>query len=327
MDDLQGWYERVDELAAQGLLTPDAIHKGINQNVLIWCALNEETEMPHLCKTFDSLASEEHGTKKLTQSAFLSFLEATGFLPPPLREAGALVYRSLLYLSQYPLYLSIPEALTYEEFMRAVAWIRPRKSRHIYDAGQDGRSRSPADSRRQLFQSFATTRDGRSIPFDAVHARKQAEQRAFDFTGADCAHTCRQFAATNYDDDGDEMFHDILDVLYSVQPKEIGWRSPPRDSFRPVARKLVREERVHHLSIPQNEFQSVVKLLVATYFGKPRVSVEQLTDLDHVVDCIVRPVIQRPNIGITWDMFDQAVGNGMVSLVVLSLPDNVSNTN
>lgn len=116
------------------------------------------------------------------------------------------------------------------------------------------------------------------------------------------------------------MFHDILDVLYGVQPTEIGWKYPPRDSFRPVARKLVGDERelIHHLSIPQDEFRAVVKLLVGTYFEKPRVPVEQLADLDHVVDCIVRPVIQRPDIGITWDMFEQAVGNGAVSLVFSS---------
>lgn len=122
------------------------------------------------------------------------------------------------------------------------------------------------------------------------------------------------------------MLHDILNVLYSVQPKEFGWKSSPRDSFRPVARKLIGETRVHHLSIPQNKFRAVVKLLVTTYFGKPRVPVEQLTDLDHVVDCIVCPVIQKPGIGITWDRFEQAVGNGMVRLVVLFLPYSVSNT-
>lgn len=41
--------------------------------------------------------------RKLTQSAFLSFLNATGFLPPPLRDGGALIYRSLLYLSLFQL--------------------------------------------------------------------------------------------------------------------------------------------------------------------------------------------------------------------------------
>ena len=131
----------------------------------------------------------------------------------------------------------------------------------------------------------------------------------------------------NYDYDGDGMFHDILDVLYGTQPKEIGWRVPPQDSFQPIARVLAGDRciHVHHLSIPQDEFRAVVKLLVTTYFENPRVAVEQLADLDHVVDCITRPVVQRPGMGITWDMFEQAAGNGMVSPVIL-LSDNGQGT-
>jgi len=116
------------------------------------------------------------------------------------------------------------------------------------------------------------------------------------------------------------MFHDILDVLYSVQPKDIGWKAPPRDCFRSIAKELVGDNRVHHLSIPQDEFRAIMKLLVTTYFGKPSVSFK-LADLDHVVDCIICPVIQRSDIGITWNMYEQAAGNGMVSSVI-SLSDN-----
>lgn len=75
-------------------------------------------------------------------------------------------------------------------------------------------------------------------------------------------------------------------MLYGTHPKQIGWRALPWDSFRPIARRLAGDRRVHvhHLSIPQDEFRAIVKLLVATYFGKPRVAVEQLANLDHVVD-------------------------------------------
>ena len=90
----QFWYERVDELAAQGLL---ALTRIIERDVL-----DEETELLYLRKTLDTFGTEESGTKRLTQSAFLSFLESSGFLPPSMRDAGALVYCSLLYLSNYP---------------------------------------------------------------------------------------------------------------------------------------------------------------------------------------------------------------------------------
>lgn len=315
MEDSQFWYERVDELAAQGLLAPDAVLNTLTQ-MIERDVLEGEPELLYLRKALHLHGTQENGARRLTQSAFLSFLESSGFLPPSTRCVGTLVYRSLLYLSQYPFYKSIPEALTHDELVRALAWLVPERSRRIYDEGYDTRSRSPADFRRLLFQSFAG--NGKPAVFNAEDARKQAERRAFDFTGADRPDS-RRFAAINYDYDGDEMFHDVLDVLYATQPKDIGWRAPPRDAFRPIARELVGDRRVHfcHLSIPQDEFRAVARLIMTTYFGKPRVAIEQLADLDHVVDCITRPVIQRPDMGITWDVFDQAAGNGMVSPMVL----------
>ncbi|KAJ5091687.1 hypothetical protein NUU61_006557 [Penicillium alfredii] len=61
--------------------------------------------------------------------------------------------------------------------------------------------------------------------------------------------------------------------------------------------------------------RALVKLLVVTWFGKRHIAVEDLTDLDHVVDCIVRPVAQRTDIGITWDKFEQAASSGMPVLI------------
>lgn len=40
------------------------------------------------------------------------------------------------------------------------------------------------------------------------------------------------------------------------------------------------------------------------------------------MDCIVHPVAQRPDIGITWDLFEQAAGNGMVNPVIFAMSDN-----
>ncbi|OGM48430.1 hypothetical protein ABOM_003428 [Aspergillus bombycis] len=304
-------YTKIDELTAQGLLDRDAVLHKLTRRICRFHVIKPETELLHLRRTFDSLAVEENGIKVLTQSAFLSFLESTGFLPPSMREAGALVYRSLLYRSQYPFHQPIPDSLTYMGLLRALAWAIPGRARPVHEACSWSRSRSPADFRRQLFQSFATARDGKSIPFDAEYAKAQAQRRAFDFTCA--SYDCDTFThpKTNYDDHGDEMFHDILDVLYSVQPQIIWLVPPPRDCFRATARNLAGDEHLRDLSIPQDQFRAVLKLLVTTFFGKPKVPVEQLVDLDHVVDCMARPAIQRPDLGITWDMYDQAARNGM----------------
>ncbi|KNG83014.1 hypothetical protein ANOM_009595 [Aspergillus nomiae NRRL 13137] len=308
-------YQKIDELTAQGLLDRDAVLYKLTRRICKFGVIESEKELPHLRGTFDSLAVEENGIQVLTQSAFLSFLESTGFLSPSMREAGALVYRSLLYLSQYPFHHPIPDSLTYMGLLRALAWTMPGRVRPVHEACRWSRSRSPADSRRQFFQSLATARDGKSIPFDAEYAKAQAQRRASDFTCA--SHDCGDltFPKTNYDDHGDEMFHDILDALFSIQP-QIVWLVPsPRDYFRATARKLASDERLHDLSIPQDQFRAVVKLLMTTFFRKPQVPVQQLVDLDHVVDCMVGPAIQRPDIGITWDMYDQAARNGMPMLV------------
>ncbi|KAB8244288.1 hypothetical protein BDV35DRAFT_360379 [Aspergillus flavus] len=309
------YYTRIEELTAQGLLDRDAVLYELTRRICMFGVINSETELPHLRRTFDSLAVETNGTKTLTQSAFLSFLEFTGFLSPSMRDAGALVYRSLLYLSQYPFHQPIPDSLTYMALIRALAWTMPGQARPVHDECKASRTRSPADFRRLLFQSFATARDGTSIPFDAEYAKVQAQRRAFDFVGASHHYDGLKFPKTNYDDHGDEMFHDILDVLFSIQPQIIWLAPPPRDCFRATARKLAGDERLHDLSIPQDQFRSVVKLLVTASFRKPTVPVEGLVDLDHVVDCMVRPAIQRPDIGITWDMYDKAARGGMPMLV------------
>ncbi|GAB1197173.1 hypothetical protein APSETT444_006464 [Aspergillus pseudonomiae] len=304
-------YKQIDELTAQGLLDRDAVLYKLTRRICKFHGIEPETELPHLRRTFDSLAVEKNGIKVLTQSAFLSFLESTGYLPSSMRDAGALVYRSLLYRSQYPFHQPIPDSLTYMGLIRALAWAIPGRARPVHEAGKWSRNRSPADFRRQLFQSFATARDGKSIPFDSEYAKVQAQRRAFDFTCA--SYDCDMFPhpKTNYDEHGDEMFHDILDVLFSVQPKTIWLAPPPRECFRATARNLAGDERLHDLSIPQDQFRAVLKLLLTAFFGRPKVPVEQLVDLDHVVDCMARPAIQRPDLGITWDMYDQAARNGM----------------
>ncbi|GMF76240.1 unnamed protein product [Aspergillus oryzae] len=299
-------YAKIDELTAQGLLDRDAVLYKLTRRICKFGVIKSESELPHLRRTFDSLAVQENGTKTLTQTGFLSFLESTGFLPPSMRDTGALVYRSLLYLSQYPFHQPIPDSLTYMGLIRALAWTMAWRTRPIHEACRWSRTRSPADSRRQLFQSFATGRDGKSVPFDAEYAKAQAQRRAFDFACASHDSITCIFPKTNYDDHGDEMFHDILDVLFSIQPQIIWLAPPPRDCFRATARKLAGDERLPDLSIPQDQFRAIVKLLVMASIRGPTVPVEELIDLDHVVDCMVNRAIQRPDIGITWDMYDQA---------------------
>lgn len=52
--------------------------------------------------------------------------------------------------------------------------------------------------------------------WDAEFARMQAERRAFYFASVLNGDSWKVYAKTNYDEDGDEMLHDLLDVLYVV---------------------------------------------------------------------------------------------------------------
>lgn len=147
------------------------------------------------------------------------------------------------------------------------------------------------------------------MPLDAEYARKQAEHRAFDFSGVLGEEGRGEFAKTNFDEDGDEMFHDLLDVLYNVaKPEQIGRGGPPRDGFRGFAKELQIQlnggegelERFHYLSIPQDEFRDLVRLRLVTHFGRrPNGQIEQDGDLNRVADCIVRAFAQDPDLGIT----------------------------
>jgi hypothetical protein len=49
-----------------------------------------------------------------------------------------------------------------------------------------------------------------------------------------------------------------------------------------------------------------VKLLLIAHVGRPLVQTVYSEELDQISDCIVRSFAQVPNLGITWDMFEQA---------------------
>lgn len=71
------------------------------------------------------------------------------------------------------------------------------------------RGRAPPDKRRIFYQSLATENKGEPLPFEK--AKVNARKRAFRFPDGD---DVKIFAHPNFDEDGDEMYHDLVDVLY-----------------------------------------------------------------------------------------------------------------
>lgn len=294
----------IDDWVANGLMTREAILKTLTERMESFCCLSEDEEHPQFRKTFDSLCLDENGTRKITQPIFVSFLQTAGFLPPSMAEAGAFIYRSLLYLSQAPFYGSAVESLTQDDLFRAIVQADYERSSRAYEEGNMTRSRTPGDTQRLLFQSLATTRDGKYFLVNTDEARKQAERRAFDLPEFN-----REYSQTNYDEDGDEMFHDLLDTLYNVHEHRIpDWFCVPRDRFRTLAKMIRRDEKeeLRDLSITQDDFRAFVKLLLIAHVGRPLVQTEYSEELNQISDCIVRSFAQFPNLGIPWDMFEQA---------------------
>ncbi|XHG07745.1 hypothetical protein AWENTII_010881 [Aspergillus wentii] len=281
-------------------MTPDGVLKFFAERF----AENDFTdaEKHQLRRTFDLLSQDG----MLHDLRFEAHLQKKVLLPSSLEDAGPILYRSLLYLSQFPFDQKPVSSLTFDGLVRALSWADMEKSFKATGGGSFTRAKSPADCRRIIFQSLATTRDGKKLPFDVETARKESERRAFEFY----PHQEEWLAGevkTNNDEDGDEMFHDYLDILFEVQDTELGYAPLGRDEFRPLAQQFHgKDSYLHHLTIPQDQFRLFVQLLVLGCFGRSVTPIEEMPELDHVVDLILAPFLQNPNIGITWDVFDRA---------------------
>lgn len=214
--DPQEYYQEIEEWARQGLFTRDAILNTFSDRIRNFSILEDEGEQ--LCKTFDSICTEENGTRYLSQPTFISFLERAGFLPSFMTEAGEILYRSLLNISQAPFYQHPAQKLNLDGILRSLIWTDYDQSRRVYEENEDSRTRMPADTRRIIFQSLAAVRNDKKVLSreEVDQSRKQSEQRAFEFPVFH-AHR-REYAEPNNDDDGDEMFHDLLDALFVAQP-------------------------------------------------------------------------------------------------------------
>lgn len=193
--------------------------------------------------------------------------------------------------------------------LRSLVWTDYDQSRRVYEESEDSRTRTPADTRRIIFQSLATIRNDKkaSSREEVVQSRKQSEQKAFEFP-AFHAHR-REYAETNNNDDGDEMFHDLLDALFVAQPTSKIWIAPvPRDCFRPLAREIHHGgPYLHELSIPVDGFREFVEILLFAHCGKPNVPIEEMVGFGHAADCIFRRFVRDSDVGITWETFDQAL--------------------
>jgi hypothetical protein len=249
--------------AAVGAMTSEAIFNRFDQNIIDSPPFSQE-ELSALERNFETLC-DEHG--HVSKATITTFVVSKGGLPPGLTRAAGILFDSLCYLSTAPLQTTSPrnDYLTLKELKRALIWAFPDKVSSVITSTSGYRQRSPADYRRLLFQSLATSSQGRYSPLDVRFARELAAENARDFPKGYRGGPVED-ADINFDDHGDEMYHDVLDFLASTQPYvPPTYAEPHRDGFRDLATKFHKDAPLlFDLAIPIPRLQAFLSLLLAT---------------------------------------------------------------
>lgn len=249
-------------------------------------------------------------TTELDEAAFVSLLGTNGGLPQSCSGFGHLVYSVVAYLSVTPFYRQpgekSPSSLSLADIRRGLAWVLPDVYHSIVVASNQGRSRTPADYRRLLFQSLATTT--RSGPYDEAATLQRASRNARFVVQPH--YEDLDWLSTNRDGDGDEMFHDVLDVLYATQPEPnypIGGLK--RDDFRGFAKELTKEyPKFDTLAIPRDRFNVFVTFLVALQFEHQDPAEPTLPRYEEAGKNVVASFCNGVESDvITWPAFDDAL--------------------
>ncbi|PLB36920.1 uncharacterized protein BDW47DRAFT_132517 [Aspergillus candidus] len=301
----------VDAWARDGLMTPDIILKRLTDCMRGDSDSTREIIMHHFNRYSDT--TTEPNT--LPQSALPALFAASDSPLTLFPEVTPILYRSLLYAAGIPFhnFLLGPQdepspPLTLAQFRRALGWLLPSDKYLVYPMGSRCRARTPADERRVLFQSLARGTDGKRLPHDEDEARRRAMQRAFELPWWRKSEL--DYAQCNRDDEGDEMFHHLLEVLGFCMPWDwddyIPFAQPNMEKFIPLARELHGDEvRLHHLSIDQADFRALARWLVFSHVVVTGIGEEErLRGLDEVAECVVRTFCRDARAGITYEMFE-----------------------
>lgn len=306
--------------AAVGAMTSRAIFDRFDQTIIDSPPLSAE-ELSALQAIFEKTC-DNNG--HLHREAFNSLVISKGDLPPALREAAGILFDGLCYLSTTPLQTSSPppDFLTLKGLKRALVWSFPQKASSVITNTSGYRERSPADHRRLIFQSLATSYQGQCPPVDSQLSRALAAANARDFPPGYRGGPIKD-GDINYDDDGDEMYHDVLDFLASTRPYvPPSYADPRRDSYRDLATKLHSgTPSLSDLAVSTSRIQAFLSLLLATNL-RDRIA-DCTTDADlelqnaaqSLAACFNQPgKTSKLSHGITWPMFNFAISKLLVRI-------------
>ncbi|CAG9994577.1 unnamed protein product [Clonostachys byssicola] len=260
---------------------------------------------------FDRIAVRHFPSKEheLTEAEFLELLLDKGGLPSSCLDLARFAFQIVAYLSRTPFYPrgkdKLRTSFTVGEIYRGLEWLK-RDNIRVRGGDSRGRARTPADERRLLFQSLATeTYRGARDP-DAD--RQRAIRNAFDVPEPDFEEM--EWLYTNYCDDGDEMFNDVLDVLHMFQydqDRYLPFGNVSREDFLETAKDLVAKQdrfRLHRLAIDLDQFTALVGFLLA---GQFRWEGGKNTDpalFSEAATAVARSFCEESSDVIAWGKFD-----------------------
>lgn len=224
-------------------------------------------------------------------------------------DVSPIRFRSVHYLSIYPFRYEHPSSLTVSEVTRGLLWLMPYDKGVTFESWDGGWYEfSPADHRRLILQSLATEQNGHKLPYDADEWRREARRRAYELPDEKIRSTLPQLGDPNYDDWGDELFHDLLSVVMTAQPESLPPAGEPRDAFRPFPLRLHGDvpPRLYEFTVPDERLWDFVRLMVHHSFGISELDcLGDTGEFEKIVDCISQAFAQHSDVGINWPMFDE----------------------
>ncbi len=244
-----------------------------------------------------------------------------------LKKAGPVLFRMLVYLSRYPFlpppnYSETP-VLTPDGLLRAVVLVNSKYSDQFLSDGNYTRAHTPADHCRMLFQGLATPCKKTSrvlVPLDEQKWRAKADKRAQELGSPERQELFGDWARTNRSEDGDEIFHDLVDIMFLTQPD--GPDMPPhvrRDDLMHLAKELVADDGLCPdpllcFVLERSDFSAVVQLLLAMHLGLEGDDPVP-DDFDELRDRIVQIFFEEGRKEIDFDMFHDAFASGRTNFV------------
>ena len=311
--------EKVEEWEAKGLMTTQQIIKRLNME-LDERVFHSTTEA--IQENFDLLCVERLGVRYLDEVNFVAFL-ARAFPPSfsPIIEGGPIIYASAVYLTGFP-FFNEPPLLTLEGFLRALKLMLPEHANcWISGSGTDerlvSRERTEIDHVRLLFQSLAASNVG-SID-DSQSNGQELEMKIMPRPS--WYDPC--FRASNTDADGDELYHDVLDVLSATQPIPIYKMPVSRDDLRHLATSLWDTKfRLNQYRISREKLACLVRLMLSMQMSdtcqQNSYTTNRLPELRAVTECVVNAFSMNNETGITWPIFYPTMTSVAVRLPRLS---------